>query len=134
MPKSPKLIFVYNADSGVLNALKDCVHKLVSPQTYPCKLCDLTYGAFAERKKWKKFRNQSNAQMVFLHADEFYKHYKSKFLPNYELPIVLIQNAYDLEIFIDHSTMNTCDNLNQFMDMVTNRIEKFESSSKVKTP
>lgn len=134
MQTSPKLIFVYNADSGLLNALKDCTHKILSPQTYPCKLCALTYGAFAERKKWKKFRNQFNTQMVFLHADEFYQQYRSKFLPNYKLPIVLIQNGYDLQTFIDDSAMNTCDNLNQFIDLIKTRIEKFDSSEKVKTP
>ncbi|WP_232221892.1 hypothetical protein [Methanococcoides burtonii] len=38
------LIFVYNADSGLINEMKDYVHKIVSPSTYECNLCAITYG------------------------------------------------------------------------------------------
>jgi hypothetical protein len=34
-----ELIFVYNADSGILNLLKDAVHKLLKAETYPCSPC-----------------------------------------------------------------------------------------------
>jgi len=44
-----KLIFVYNADSGLLNAMKDWAHKIVSPETYPCSLCALTYNNLGMR-------------------------------------------------------------------------------------
>ncbi|RNI14159.1 hypothetical protein EFE42_06005 [Methanohalophilus sp. RSK] len=30
------IIFVYNADSGLLNEMKDYVHKIVSPASYGC--------------------------------------------------------------------------------------------------
>lgn len=38
----PRLVFVYAADSGVLNIAKDVIHKLVSSSTYPCHLCAIT--------------------------------------------------------------------------------------------
>ncbi len=38
------LIFVYNADSGLLNAINDGILKIVSPSTYQCSLCSLTFG------------------------------------------------------------------------------------------
>ena len=31
-----KIIFVYNADSGLVNGLIDWAHKIVSPETYSC--------------------------------------------------------------------------------------------------
>lgn len=96
----PKLIFVYNADSGLKNAVIDSAHKIISPKTYQCRLCDLTYGAFKEKKAWKNFRKQSNVEMKFLHADEFEQLYKSKFRPAFELPIILIENQYDLEVLM----------------------------------
>ena len=43
-----KLIFVYNAGSGKLNALFDMAHKIVSPTTYECSLCALTHDAFQD--------------------------------------------------------------------------------------
>ena len=128
MDKHTKLIFVYNADSGLKNAIKDCLHKILSPSTYPCKLCDITYGAFSERKKWKQFRKKSNLEMIFLHADEFYLQYKSKFLPKYELPIVLVQSKMGLDIFIDKVTMEECDILDSFINLVESRVELIKQS------
>tara|TARA_R100001369_G_scaffold63121_1_gene90068 strand:- start:127 stop:474 length:348 start_codon:yes stop_codon:yes gene_type:complete len=66
-----KLLFVYNANSGKLNALFDAGHKLFSPSTYPCRLCDLTYDTFTENTIWKAFRKESSLNMEFYHKDEF---------------------------------------------------------------
>jgi len=48
---SDKLIFVYNADSGLLKGIKDLIHKNVSPDTYPCSLCAVTYDNFDMRRE-----------------------------------------------------------------------------------
>lgn len=65
------LIFVYNADGGVLNALGDMMHKIISPSTYPCSLCALTYGAVAKRPAWRAFLARIGAPVQFLYRDEF---------------------------------------------------------------
>ena len=122
----PKLIFVYNADSGIINAVKDCLHKLISPKSYPCKLCDLTYGAFAEKNRWKAFRAAYPGELEFLHADEFITQYKLKTVPNYELPIVLIKHMADLGIFIDSKTMGECEGLTDFIKLIEVRLERLE--------
>jgi hypothetical protein len=49
-----RLLFVYNADGGLLPGLKDMFHKILSPGTYPCSLCAVTYGATAMRPEWKE--------------------------------------------------------------------------------
>ena len=72
------LLFVYNADSGKLNALLDSAHKIVSPSTYNCQLCQLTYGLVNEKQAWKQFREQLGDEVQFLHRDEFEKQYKQK--------------------------------------------------------
>ncbi|WP_241234677.1 hypothetical protein [Nonlabens ponticola] len=51
-----KLIFVYNANSGRINSWLDSAHKIISPSTYQCKLCELTHGAFTEHDEWSRFR------------------------------------------------------------------------------
>ena len=45
------LVVVYNAKSGGLNAVLDYVHKMVSPKTYNCNLCKLTYDNFGQIRK-----------------------------------------------------------------------------------
>ena len=72
------LLFVYNADSGKLNALLDSAHKIVSPSTYNCQLCQLTYGLVNENAAWKEFREQIKEEVVFLHRDEFEQKYDQK--------------------------------------------------------
>ena len=63
------LVFVYNANSGVFNALADLVHKTVSPSTYPCKLCDITYGVTGMRRAWVSFIKQADFKSVFTYRD-----------------------------------------------------------------
>ena len=70
------LVFVYNADSGMLNLMKDIAHKLLSPSTYPCSLCDLTYSAFGESKSWVRFRKALPVSQQYLHIDEFVSQYR----------------------------------------------------------
>ena len=68
---APRLILVYNADSGLLNALKDAAHKIVSPATYPCSLCALTYGWVSMRACWRRFLASLPITKVFHHRDDF---------------------------------------------------------------
>ena len=48
-----RLIFVYNADGGRLAGLQDMFHKILSPATYSCSLCAVTYGATSMRPEWQ---------------------------------------------------------------------------------
>ena len=54
----PYLVFVYNADSGFFEALKDGVTKFASPSTYPCRLCALTYGLATMRPRCARAVNR----------------------------------------------------------------------------
>ncbi len=63
------LLFVYNANSGALNALGDLVHKVISPSTYPCKLCDITYGVTGMRREWSSFIKRADFKSVFTYRD-----------------------------------------------------------------
>ena len=101
-----KLIFVYNANAGAVNGLLDSAHKIVSPSTYECSLCSITHGVFTEEKLWAAFRKSSTTEMDFLHKDEFLKQYRSKWLPAYTFPIVLISDDKGLGVFITTETLN----------------------------
>ncbi len=95
-----KLIFVYNANSGVLSMLRDIRHKLMSPQTYDCFLCSLTHGTFREDPKWKSFRESSSIDMEFLHRDEFEKKYGMK----HAYPVIMRQTS-QLEVFLSREQL-----------------------------
>ncbi len=83
-----KLIFVYNADSGLFNTLADMGHKIFSPSTYECRLCALTHGYFSMRKEWAEWLAGLDADLDFLHRDEFIATYPGLAAP---LPAVFLQ-------------------------------------------
>ncbi|MFO7702008.1 MAG: GTPase [Psychroflexus maritimus] len=122
--EKPKLIFVYNADSGLKNTLIDSAHKMFSPKTYPCKLCDLTYHALGEKKAWKRYRKNAKAEMKFLHADEFQQLYKSKFRPAFELPVVLVEDQYELELLLSNKALDDINDLQTLINRIEGYLEK----------
>jgi len=101
-----KLVFVYNANSGTKNALLDVAHKIISPRTYNCNLCGITYGVFTENAVWRKFRKTTTLEMQFLHKDEFLRCYDLKLRYKYEYPIVLLLTNDVLEALVTTSELN----------------------------
>ena len=71
MSESKKLVFIYNADSGVMNTVKDWWHKLLRPKTYECNLCVQTFSAFGMKKDWKNFIDKLDVPVDFLKKDKF---------------------------------------------------------------
>lgn len=130
-----KLIFIYNANSGKINSLLDSAHKIVSPSTYDCKLCDLTYGVFKENELWSSFREQlvehyPAMQLEFLHKDEFVEQYKSKWLPKYDFPIILMTHQHDvyndktdLDVFMNTAEMNDQETIEQLITSIEKRLK-----------
>ena len=103
-----KLIFIYNANSGNLNALLDAGHKLFSPSTYKCSLCALTYDTFAENTIWKNFRAESNLDMEFYHKDEFelkFTHVKMTY------PAILKLESQQLSVVLDNELLDVISNV-----------------------
>ncbi|MFS4494870.1 GTPase [Maribacter sp. 2308TA10-17] len=119
--KLQKLIFIYNADSGIRNMIMDSAHKIFSPDTYECSLCDITYGAFTENSVWKKYRKETNLQMEFLHKDEFAKAYASKFGYKFTFPIVLAETNDGLEIFVKTEELDKAKNAEELIGLIKER-------------
>ena len=119
-----KLLFIYNANSGTRNAILDSVHKIFSPHTYDCKLCDITFGVISENKTWKRFREESQHEMVFLHKDGFAKKYKSKFGYKFTFPIVLTEGENGLEVLIATKELNRLKTAHGLVEMVKERTKE----------
>ncbi|HMB64751.1 MAG TPA: hypothetical protein VKN36_16845 [Eudoraea sp.] len=122
-PKRPKLLFIYNAKSGLGNLLLDGAHKIFSPSTYACSLCDITYGNFRENTKWKKFREQSGLEMTFIYKDVFRKQYASKFGHHFTFPIVLEASGEDLQVLIRTGELNEMRGVSELIHLVSERIK-----------
>jgi hypothetical protein len=107
---SQKLLFIYNADSGLRNSIVAGAHKILSPATYNCNLCKLTHGELSEKKIWTQFRKELEAlgtKLEFLHKNEFGKIYRSKFSHKFTFPIVLVAGDNGLEILIHTHELNS---------------------------
>ncbi|MBD3188209.1 hypothetical protein GF325_15345 [Candidatus Bathyarchaeota archaeon] len=115
------LIFVYNADSGPINAIKDYFHKIFKPSTYDCNLCAVTFGNLGMKKSWKEFIGELECNVKFLHRDEFKEeypgveaHFPSAFKLANEKP----------ETFITMEEMNQVASVEELIALVR---EKFET-------
>lgn len=86
-----KLVFVYNADAGPLNGLKDLLHKTFAPDTYACALCANTYQLSGMRPEWKQAVAGLPLPTEFLHRDEFRQAYPA--LAGHSLPAAFSADA-----------------------------------------
>lgn len=122
----PKLIFIYNADSGAVNTALDIAHKLFSPDTYSCNLCQLTHDTFTERSAWKSFRKNHPIPMVFLHRDEYERQQDSQKqvteLPLYTYPIILKEDQGHTDIFLATTELNQMQDINDLIATIQQRL------------
>jgi hypothetical protein len=112
------LVFVYNADSGLFNAVTDLAHKTFSPQTYQCNLCALTYSAFGMRKSWKRFLETLKRPLEFLHADEVKHQYG---IEGVALPAVFERAGERLELLIDAEAINACRTMEDLQRLIADK-------------
>ena len=107
MSDTPRLVFVYNARSGLLSAAKDAVHKLVSPGTYPCQLCALTYGAVSMDRTWATFITSLPIQVSFAYRDT-----ATRWLPpGASLPLLLEVSGDHVQVRLGAEAINGCHTL-----------------------
>ncbi len=113
-----KLIFVYNADSGLFNTVTDIAHKLFSPSTYECQLCAITHSAFSMREEWKTFLQSIQHEMEFLHRDEWKKLHQEQ---ADELPAVYYGDE-TVTLLINSKEINQCETIEQLKQLIRDRL------------
>ena len=114
-----KLLFIYNANSGIGNMVLDVAHKLFSPKTYNCKLCALTYDTFSENLIWKDFRKNSNLDFDFLHLDEFKAKYQDE---AFSYPVILDETAIGLNEFLSTEAINAISSIEDLILVIKHKI------------
>lgn len=115
-PKTRELLFVYNADSGLFNAMADAAHKVFSPQTYACNLCKVTYGLMTEKRAWRRFIEDLDVDARFLHRDELRQRFPEL---DIQLPAVLRRSGDEaLEVCIAAEALNRCQSIDDLTALV----------------
>lgn len=119
--EKPHLIFVYNADSGLFSTVSDIAHKIFSPATYSCQLCQLTHGYFSVQKQWTTFLEQLDVELDFLHRDELIAKYN---LTELELPVILQKQTTETTptVFLSAADINACEDLDQLQTAIKTKL------------
>lgn len=120
MKEQQTLVFVYNAKSGVQHKAMDFLHKAISPATYQCSLCAITYGTFTIKNEWKAFIQSLPIPAAFLYKDEVQTQY-----PGYQLgyPAILLQSATGLKLLVSSTEMASLE-LEQLMQLLRERLRQ----------
>ena len=115
MSTPDRLIFIYNADGGLVQMALDSLHKTLSPSTYPCSLCAITYGSLRMDPKWRKWLQALPIPAVFQHKDDT----PHKHIP---LPAVLRERAGKIEVLIDAPKLDSLSSLDALIAMMEARL------------
>ncbi|MBI2012249.1 hypothetical protein HYS91_05795 [Candidatus Daviesbacteria bacterium] len=121
---SKKLLFVYNADSSLFNQLGDLIHKTLSPKTYQCNLCGLTYSGTRMKSDWKQFVDSLPIQTEFLHKDEFFRRFPDQ--KSITFPIAFIQENGSLGKIISTQEINQAKNLEELKQLVQGKVSNIK--------
>ena len=115
-----KLIFVYNADSGMFNTVTDIAHKILSPKTYSCNLCAITHSYFSVKENWADFLEGFPVECEFLHKDEFINAYPNKG----DVPLPAIFESIDGQVAEKYSMdeINNCQSIDELKSLITSRV------------
>ncbi len=109
---------MYNAKSDFLNKYVDVLHKIVSPDTYSCDLCNLTHGNFTEKKRWKNYRENSNSEFVFMYKDQFLDTYLDLNIENLTFPAVFKKEGSVIEILFDSKVISSLSSVEDLIDLL----------------
>jgi len=117
------LVFIWNADSGLHNAVMDSLHKVLSPQTYSCKLCQLTYGITGPKVGWTEFLKTLGRPVACYHRDEFRQMPMAEQFSGLELPAVLTRVSKQWQILMTRDEILKIKDLEGLLSELKKRIQ-----------
>jgi len=115
-----ELVFIYNAKSGIINSLIDFTHKVISPDTYECNLCAITYGTFTKKNLWADYIESIPIASIFTYKDKIV----DKKLDNVILPAVFLKKNDRFIQLISSIELNKLDNLEGLIVLLNARLKE----------
>lgn len=115
-----RLVMIYNADGGLLNAVRDSVWKTFAPTSYPCALCALAFGFFTMHAEWKRFLERVPIAKLELHRDDYREE-----LPGFDgaLPVILLERADGtFDVLASAAEMEAMDGLGKLIALCEQRL------------
>lgn len=116
-----KLLFVYNANAGIAAGIMDSIHKVLSPSTYACGLCAITYGALRMDPKWKAWLAAQSFEGLFFHGPDFRAAYPSAAT---ELPAILIDDGTKLVPVVEAKEFVAIPDVDALIALVETRLSQ----------
>lgn len=101
-----RLLLVYHAKSGLLNAALDSARKLLSVES--CSLCSITHGTFGEKKEWNSCRLGLGIPVEGLHLDELSPELEP--LVSGNTPCVVAQTETGYQLLLGPGPLKRCNN------------------------
>ena len=99
-----RLILVYDADTGRLNALVDSARKVF--RLNGCALCGITHGLAGEKSEWKDCRDELGVPVDYRHRDELFGELKE--LVEGQLPCVVAETDDGPRVLLTPQVLERC--------------------------
>ena len=113
-----KLVFVYNAEAGLAHGVMDSIHKIVSPSTYKCDLCAITYGLVRMKDEWRAWLERSGRPVEFFHRSDFRQVWPKV---DVQLPAVLVQEDDTLKLLVSAAELAHIRDVGQLVAILEDR-------------
>jgi hypothetical protein len=121
IPGLKSLLFVYNQDSSMLQAIKDYTTSTSSgPRTDDCTLCAITHSPVGMKKEWKRYIRDLKIPSRFLNRNEFFSEF-GDFQTTF--PVILLQKGKDLAVLIHAEELDRCGTLNDVITLIEQHLQ-----------
>ena len=117
-----QLIFIYNAKSGIINGIYDYAHKLLSPSTYSCNLCSITYDNLGKINKWSDYLRSLPYEITFLYKDHLNKQQLNFIYDGEDLPCLFFLNNNKYNLIISSAEMNNLKSLDELIHLIERKL------------
>jgi hypothetical protein len=115
-----RLLIVYNAEAGIAAGIKDSIHKLLKPDTYPCSLCALTHGTVRMDPAWKRFIARMPMDVRVYHRPDFRERYPDLAI---DLPAVLMERGREPRLLIGADELRTLSSVDALIARIEAKLQ-----------
>ena len=119
---SARLVLVYNADAGVAAGLRDLVHKIVSPATYPCSLCGVSYGVFGMDRRWREYLAALPLPVAVFHRPDFHAAYPA--LAAEPLPLIARDGGGGVTVLLGAAALQRLTTIDALIAALDRRLDR----------